>query len=119
METLKVTEADESLTAILSLLSMGLKSVPRAVLVKQFSESVSILAELLEKYSDSDSNVILRCVIGCLSVFLRAQDYATWSDQSTMKIFESLLAFAIHSKPKVCVCAPFLIKSSVPKQVFE
>lgn len=101
METLKATEGDEGISATISLLSMGLKSVPKPVLRQQFSEAVEVFMELLEKYSDSDSNVILRCLIGCLSVFLRAQEYATWSDSSTMKVFDSVLAFTIHSKPKV------------------
>lgn len=101
METLKATEGDEGIAATISLLSMGIKSVPQAVLRKQFSEASEVFVDLLERYAESENNVILRYVIGCLSVFLRAQDYATWNDSSTMKVFESLLAFVIHSKPKV------------------
>lgn len=103
METLKATDGDDGVAATISLLSMGLKSVPQAVLRKQFSEATETLVDLLAKFSESEHNVILRSVIGCLSVFLRAQDYATWNDSSTMRVFESLLAFVIHSKPKVCI----------------
>ncbi|XP_068623812.1 RRP12-like protein [Battus philenor] len=101
MQTLKASEDDSSLVATISLLSMGIKSVPQAVLRKQFSDSASIFIELLENNAQSDNGTLLRSAIGCLSVLLRAQEYATWGDSSTMKVFDSVLAFALHSKPKV------------------
>ncbi|CAK1589953.1 unnamed protein product [Parnassius mnemosyne] len=101
MQTLKASEDDSSLVATLSLLSMGIKSVPQAVLRKQFSDSASIFIELLEKNAQSDNGTLLRSAIGCLSVLLRAQEYALWGDSSTMKVFDSVLAFSLHSKPKV------------------
>lgn len=103
METLKASEGEESLVATLSLLSMGIKSVPQAVLRKQFSDSAKIFTEILEKNSQSDNGTLLRSAIGCLSVLLRAQEYALWGDSSTTRIFDSVLAFALHSKPKVCL----------------
>ncbi|XP_041971628.1 RRP12-like protein [Aricia agestis] len=100
METLKASEGDESLVATLSLLSMGIKSVPQAVLRKQFSDS-TVFTDILEKNAQSENGTLLRSAIGCLSVMLRAQEYAVWGDSSTMKIFDSVLAFSLHSKPKV------------------
>ncbi|XP_046963765.1 RRP12-like protein [Vanessa cardui] len=101
MQTLKSSEDEASVVPTLSLLSMGIKSVPQAVLRKQFSESATILTEILEKNAQSENGTLLRSAIGCLSVLLRAQEYALWGDSSTMRIFESVLAFALHSKPKV------------------
>lgn len=101
MQTLKSTEEESSLIATLSLLSMGIKSVPQAVLRKQFSDSATILTEILEKNAQSENGALLRSAIGCLSVLLRDQEYALWGDSSTMRVFETVLAFVLHSKPKV------------------
>ncbi|KPI99063.1 RRP12-like protein [Papilio xuthus] len=101
MQTLKASEDDTSLVATLSLLSMDIKSVSQAVLRKQFSDSATIFIELLEKNAQSENGTLLRSIIGCLSVLLRAQEYAAWGDSSTMKVFDSVLAFVLHSKPKV------------------
>ncbi|CAH0713508.1 unnamed protein product, partial [Brenthis ino] len=101
MQTLKSSEDDNSLIATLSLLSMGIKSVSQAVLRKQFSDSASIFTDILEKNAQSENGQLLRSAIGCLSVLLRAQEYALWGDSSTMRVFESVLAFVLHSKPKV------------------
>ncbi|KAM3963785.1 LOW QUALITY PROTEIN: RRP12-like protein [Aphomia sociella] len=101
METLKASEGEESLVAALSLLSMGIKSVPQAVLRKQFSDSATVFTNILENNEQTENGTLLRSAIGCLSVLLRAQEYALWSDSSTMKVFDSVLAFALHSKPKV------------------
>lgn len=101
METLKASELENSLVATLTLLSMGIKSVPQAVLRKQFSDSSTIFIDILEKNAQSENGALLRSAIGCLSVLLRAQEYAVWGDSSTMKVFDCVLAFALHSKPKV------------------
>ncbi|XP_045503791.1 RRP12-like protein [Colias croceus] len=101
MQTLKSSEGEESLVATLSLLSMGIKSVPQAVLRKQFSDSAAIFMDILEKNANSENGTLLRSAIGCLSVLLRAQEYAVWGHSSTMKVFDCVLAFTIHSKPKV------------------
>ncbi|XP_063628336.1 RRP12-like protein [Cydia splendana] len=100
METLKVAE-DDNLVATLSLLSMGIKSVPQAVLRKQFSDSATTFTEILEKHAQSENGTLLRSAVGCLSVLLRAQEYASWSNSSTMRVFDNVLAFVLHSKPKV------------------
>lgn len=102
METLKASELEDNLVATITLLSMGIKAVPQAVLRKQFSDSSTTFMELLEKHAQSENGALLRSTIGCLSVLLRAQEYAVWGDSSTMRVFESVLAFALHSKPKVC-----------------
>nr|CAD7435539.1 unnamed protein product [Timema monikensis] len=70
MTTLDACETEESITAVMSLLGMGLKNVPENLL-------------------------------GCLSVLLRAQELAIWNNSSTLQVFNSVLAFATHSKPKV------------------
>ncbi|XP_047032780.1 RRP12-like protein [Helicoverpa zea] len=111
METLKSSELEESLVATLTLLSMGIKAVPQAVLRKQFSDSATIFTDILVKNEQSENGALLRSAIGCLSVLLRAQEYALWGDSSTMRVFESVLAFALHSKPKVRKAAQHAVTS--------
>lgn len=111
METLKASELEDNLVATITLLSMGIKAVPQAVLRKQFSDSSTSFMELLEKHAQSENGALLRSTIGCLSVLLRAQEYAVWGDSSTMRVFESVLAFALHSKPKVRKAAQHAVVS--------
>lgn len=92
---------EDSVCAMLRLLSMGIKTVPREVLQLKFSDSTKILMSLLSKYAQSDNNILMRSIVGCLSVLLRAQDTAVWSHPSTMKVYESILSFCNHSKPKI------------------
>ncbi|KAL1447579.1 hypothetical protein WDU94_000029, partial [Cyamophila willieti] len=92
---------EESVSASLSLLSMGIKTVPRPVLQLKFADASKILMSLLSQHATSNNNIIMRSLIGCLSVLLRAQDGVVWSQPSTMKVYESILSFCAHSKPKI------------------
>ncbi|KAJ2940324.1 hypothetical protein O0L34_g11907 [Tuta absoluta] len=111
METLKASEEEQSIVPTLSLLSMGIKAVPQAVLRKQFSDSAAVFSEILEKNAQSENGTLLRSAIGCLTVLLRAQEYAAWGDSSTMRMFDSVLAFSLHAKPKVRKAAQHAITS--------
>ncbi|XP_058454913.1 RRP12-like protein [Malaya genurostris] len=101
METLEATKEETDTVAVISLLSMGIKSVPEGVLRKKFSETGQTLLNLLERYADADNQNIVRSIIGCLSVLLRAQEYSQWKLSSTLKFFDALLSFVIHTKPKI------------------
>ncbi|XP_026740295.1 RRP12-like protein [Trichoplusia ni] len=111
MEALKAAEVEDNLVATLTLLSMGIKAVPQAVLRKQFSDSATIFTDILIKNEQSENGTLLRGALGCLSVLLRAQEYALWGDSSTMRVFESVLAFTLHSKPKVRKAAQHAVTS--------
>ncbi|XP_031825723.1 RRP12-like protein [Nomia melanderi] len=101
MSTLEAIESETSIAATLSLLGMGLKTVPRNVLNAQFSAASKIFIDILTKHASSKEFLILRHCIHCLSVLLRALEEALWSNSSTMQVLDALLAFTIHSKPKV------------------
>ncbi|XP_024936269.1 RRP12-like protein [Cephus cinctus] len=101
MTALEAAETDESVAAILSLLAMGLKTVPKNVIRVQFSQASQILLQILTKYATSESFLILRTCIGCLSLLLRAQEAAVWSNSSTIQVLDAVLAFTVHAKPKV------------------
>uniref|UniRef100_A0A1B6DDY2 Uncharacterized protein n=1 Tax=Clastoptera arizonana TaxID=38151 RepID=A0A1B6DDY2_9HEMI len=100
--TLENIDCDESLlAATINLLSMGIKTVPREVLIATFSKSSRTLMSVMVKYADSEETMIIRSVIKCLQEVLRAQDATVWKDNSTLNIFETILTFTVHSKPKV------------------
>lgn len=51
-------------------------------------------------------------------MLLRAQDYATWTYSSTFQYFDALLAFSIHSKPKIRKAAQHAIVSIIHGSCF-
>lgn len=55
-------ESEESTVAILSLIAMNIKNVPQNILRAKFSEISKLFVELLEKYSGSADNTIMRAV---------------------------------------------------------
>lgn len=101
MTTLEASETETSLCAVLSLLHMGIKSVPESVLRLQFSQTSKTFLDLLNKNLASDNSVVIKCLLGLLSNLLRVQEVAVWASASTMPVFHSILAFALHTKPKV------------------
>ncbi|XP_026668407.1 RRP12-like protein isoform X2 [Ceratina calcarata] len=101
MSTLEAIEDDTSIAATLSLLGMGLKTVPKNILNAQFGAASKIFLDILAKYATSEDYLILRHCIHCLSLLLRAQELAAWSNASTMQVLDAVLSFITHSKPRV------------------
>ncbi|XP_076363846.1 RRP12-like protein isoform X2 [Tachypleus tridentatus] len=101
MTTLETVETEKALTAIVSLLSMVIKRLPPCVLKVKFSETSKAFVNLLAKFIDSNHNTLLRGLIGCLYVSLRAQDVAVWNNSSTLQVYSVLLNCVTHPKPKV------------------
>ncbi|XP_040571896.1 RRP12-like protein [Lepeophtheirus salmonis] len=101
LATLEAADNEESLSAILSLLSMTIKSISPAVLQDKFSFISKLFLDLLSKHSQTEKVPLVRSLIGCLSVTLRAQPRLVWGDLSTKRIYDSILTFVIHSKPKI------------------
>nr|XP_003701407.1 PREDICTED: RRP12-like protein [Megachile rotundata] len=101
MSTLEAVEDDTSVAATLSLLGMGLKTVPRNVLNLQFGAASKIFLNILTEHATSEDFLILRHCIHCVSLLLRAQESLAWSSTSTLQVLAALLTFITHSKPKV------------------
>ncbi|XP_059611587.1 RRP12-like protein [Phlebotomus argentipes] len=101
LEVLGTVKEDNHMTAALSLLAMGIKSVPQAVLRKKFSETGELLFNIMHEFAEKEDQSVWRNVLGCMSVLLRSQEYALWTLSSTTKYFESVLAFTIHSRAKI------------------
>lgn len=96
-------ERDEhQVTAVLSLINMGIKTVPAGVLRTKFDDTTMKMLHILKDYANSDNNTIIKVVFGILSVLLRTQEIITWNYPSTIQIFNAMLnPFCIHTKPKV------------------
>lgn len=103
---------EDQITAVLSLLNMGIKTVPQSVLRAGFNEVSYKLLHVLNDYSNAENNVIIKSILGILAVFLRAQELAVWNDSTTKQIFSAILnPFCIHTKPKVIFLKCLLVLS--------
>jgi ribosomal RNA-processing protein 12 len=111
METIENAKENSDIMAAVMLLNMGIKSVPEAVLRKKFNETAGILLDLIARFADAADKNILRTIISCLSVVLRAQEYSSWKLSSTLKFFDAMLSFTIHTKPKVRKAAQHAVTS--------
>lgn len=57
-------------------------------------------------------------IIGCISVLLRAQEYASWSASLTLKLFNQVLSYVTHTKPNVRKAAQRAIESIIHGSCF-
>lgn len=62
METLDAAKEDNELIASVSLLGMGIKTVPEAVLRKKFGDTANVLLDLMNRFADTDNQNVLRSV---------------------------------------------------------
>lgn len=62
METLDAAKEDSETIAAVSLLSMGIKSVPEGVLRKKFSDTAALLLELMKRFVNTENQNVLRSV---------------------------------------------------------
>lgn len=62
METLNATQDDKEIGCVLTLLGLGIKSVPQAVLRKEFSDTCKIMIELLKRFVDSGNQGVTKNV---------------------------------------------------------
>ncbi|XP_074031653.1 RRP12-like protein [Leptinotarsa decemlineata] len=92
---------EDQITAVLSLLNMGIKTVPTGVLKKTFDDVVIKMLHIMKEFSESENNVIIKSVLGILATLLKIQELAVWNNTSTSQVFNTILnLFCIHSKPK-------------------
>ncbi|XP_050436764.1 RRP12-like protein [Adelges cooleyi] len=109
-------DCEDSITAMVTLLSMGMKCVPKEVLCAKFGTTAQTLITILGKFAESDNNNLLKSMFSCLSLLLRTQEKIVWSHSSTIQVYDAILNFIIHPKPKIrkaaqhAVCA--ILKSN-------
>ncbi|CAG9770255.1 unnamed protein product [Ceutorhynchus assimilis] len=111
---------EDQITAVLALLNMGIKSVPDAVLRKNFNDVTLKMLHVLKDFASAENNVIIKSTIGILQAVLRAQELALWSHDLTKQIFNAILnPFCIHSKPKWRKAAQHAAAAIVKSACFE
>ena len=103
--TLDTVQEEQSVAAVLYLLNMAIKKTPQPVLRKSFTEAAKKLYDVFAEHAQGDNQTIIKSSLQCLSGLLRAQDQSAWGDSSTTNIFQSLLTFTVHKKPRVRKCA--------------
>ncbi|ESO86543.1 hypothetical protein LOTGIDRAFT_128850 [Lottia gigantea] len=101
MTALESAESRESLAAIAYLLNLAIKKVPAAVLKSRFSQVSKQLLDYLAKYSDGASTSLTKSLLLCLAAVLRVQDQGVWNYGSTHQIYNSILTFITHKKPRI------------------
>lgn len=75
METLDAAKEDNESIASVSLLAMGIKTVPEAVLRKKFGDTASLLLDLMKRFADTDNQNVLRSVCGFAIANLMPTDH--------------------------------------------
>ncbi|XP_022106693.1 RRP12-like protein [Acanthaster planci] len=101
MTALDNVESEESLSAILFLLSLVIKRIPASVLRLKFSAISKSFLGILAHHAKQSGTTSLRSCLVCLSTTLRQQDFGTWSEPSTMQVYHGILSYTIHQKPKI------------------
>ena len=110
--------------------NIHLYRVPSEVLQSRYSQVCKIIADKLSVYETSDSTALLKgvrpylcvCVpcelcrefVSCvhaqlvtsLTSLLSAQEGSIWSDGYTQKVFQTLLNYTVHPKPRVTNFVP-------------
>lgn len=92
--------------AISYLLSVYIRHVPRRLLVRQFGECCRVFIAAIQSASDSDTvaaSALLqtRCMLECLVFMLKAQPVSVWSQSLPGDVFNTLLQYVVHAKPKL------------------
>jgi hypothetical protein len=68
----------------------------------RFSQVCEVLLSTLSRHAESQNVALLRGLLGCLSVLLRLQPPALWTQLPEVgRTFQSLLAYTAHTKPKL------------------
>jgi len=101
MSTLEVSDTVENLSAVLRLLSLVIRKVPKEVLIKRCSQVNQLLLETLTKHAESTSVPLIRGLLGCLSHVLRVQPASSWSQAELTNVYQCILTYVTHTKPKI------------------
>ena len=86
--------------------SRSITLLPRLAFISlstcRFSQVCEVLLSTLSRHAESQNVALLRGLLGCLSVLLRLQPPALWTQLPEVgRTFQSLLAYTAHTKPKL------------------
>uniref|UniRef100_A0A8D0XEA6 Ribosomal RNA processing 12 homolog n=1 Tax=Sus scrofa TaxID=9823 RepID=A0A8D0XEA6_PIG len=80
-------------------LRLGKSEAP--VLIRKFSDTSKAFMDIMSAQASSGSTSALRWVLSCLATLLRKQDLEAWGYPITLQVYQGLLSFTVHIKPKV------------------
>ena len=130
-------------SSIAALHILSHSSLPNEVLQVKYSTSCKILTDQLAQHQTTSSTALLKSVcqptsilnisysflfllllfsqlVRALALLLEAQPPAVWSDSHCQKVFQYILNFTVHPKPKVRdSCGPSLVTFDLPLYVAE
>lgn len=115
MTALESADEMEARVAITFLLSLVIKSVPDAILQSKFSKSCQVLVKIMASHAADGTPGLLRPLLACLCRLLSVQEGAVWSESSTITIYNGVLSFVVHNKPKVRKAAQEAVKVLLEK----
>lgn len=95
------TESEITLTAAVELLRILIGHMPRAVLIKCFSDCAPALTKLLIKVKDRSNQTLISGLISCLKHFLVSVDESTWNESSNVVYLDCLATLALHSDQNI------------------
>jgi ribosomal RNA-processing protein 12 len=101
MTVLESCRDEKSAAAICYLLCLLLPSLPREVLQVKYSTSCRILTDQLALHEANSSTALLKSLVRALALLLQAQPRAVWTDSHCQKVFQTILNFTVHPKPKL------------------
>lgn len=101
MTAMETMDSEESITAVLFLLSLIIKRVPAPILKLKFPEVSKVLMGILATHASCSNAALVKSTLSCQSNLLRVQDAGAWTNSSTLNCYQGILSFTINSKPKV------------------
>jgi ribosomal RNA-processing protein 12 len=123
MSVLESAEDEKSAAAISYLLGLLIPSVPREVLQLKYGTSCKILTDQLGRHGTTASTALLKSLMCDLALLLEAQPLAVWSDSHCQRVFQIILSFTVHPKPKLRKVAQAsvvsLLKEGTPNGEFH
>ncbi|KAK7479159.1 hypothetical protein BaRGS_00029600 [Batillaria attramentaria] len=118
MTTLETVETEESATAVAYLLSLVIKRVPAPVLKSRFSQVSKKLLDAIAAHAEKETTSLFKSLLLCVACVLRVQEAAVWSQSSTQHVYNCLLTFTTHKKPRVRKAAQQAVKIVLKGSLF-
>lgn len=108
---IETTESEITLTAAVELLRILIGHMPRAVLVKCFSDCAPALTKILVKVKDRSNHTLISGLVSCLKHFLCSVDASVWNESSNVVYLDCLAILALHSDQNIRTITRKAVKS--------
>ena len=95
------TAEEKSTAAICYLLSLVFPAVPPAVRKSRFDEISQLFLRVLDKYSATGSQALIKSVVTCLNYLLIVQSKEVWATKSAATCYHKLLSLTVSARAKI------------------